>query len=77
MGSRKDPRAEKHRIPNSADNVGAEKGTLPHLEAFDKPATQGVYLAPTSDLRQENTQPAGREQAPRWRRQMPSHPRAG
>ena len=54
-GIRKDAWAEKNRIPNSVDKVGAEKGKFLHPEAFGKPVTQGVYFAPDS-----NTQPVSK-----------------
>lgn len=48
-GIRKDAWAEKNRIPNSVDKVGAEKGKLLHPEAFGKHVTQGVHFAPAAN----------------------------
>jgi hypothetical protein len=45
-GIRKDAWAEKNRIPNSVDKVGREKGKYLHPEAFDKPASQGIFSSP-------------------------------
>jgi hypothetical protein len=47
-GIRKDAWAEKNRIPNSVDKVGAEKGRYLHPEAFGKPASQSVYVSPAN-----------------------------
>jgi hypothetical protein len=42
-GIRQDAWAEKNRIANTVDKVGAEKGTLLHPEAFGRPA-EGAQL---------------------------------
>jgi len=42
-GIRQDAWANKNRIPNSVDKTGDEKGKLLHPEAFDQPASKGVY----------------------------------
>jgi hypothetical protein len=48
-GIRKDAWAEKNRIPNSVDKVGAEKGRYLHPEAFGKPASQSVLALPAAN----------------------------
>ncbi len=53
-GVRQDAWAEKNRIPGSVDKTPAEKGKYLHPEAFGKPVTQGVYFAPSTDMRREN-----------------------
>jgi hypothetical protein len=47
-GIRHDAWAEKNRIPNSVDKVGAEKGKLLHPEAFNQAADKGVHLTPVA-----------------------------
>jgi hypothetical protein len=54
-GIRKDAWAEKNRIPNSVDKPAVERGKYLHPEAFDKPVTQGVHIAPAA-----NRQPVGK-----------------
>ena len=47
-GIRHDAWAEKNRIPNSVDKVGAEKGKLLHPEAFNQPVGRGVNVTPAA-----------------------------
>ncbi len=47
-GIRQDAWAEKNRIPNSVDKVGAEKGKYLHPEAFDRPTSQSMYSSPAA-----------------------------
>jgi hypothetical protein len=47
-GIRKDAWAEKNRIPNSVDKVGAEKGRYLHPEAFGKLPEQGIPGVPAT-----------------------------
>lgn len=44
-GIRKDKWAEKNRIPNAVDKVGAEKGKYLHPEAFGKPVERGIHYS--------------------------------
>jgi hypothetical protein len=45
-GVRKDPYAEKHRIKDVVEKVGAEKGNYIHPELYHQPMEKGLYKGP-------------------------------
>ena len=45
-GIRKDPYAEKHRIKDVVEKIGAEKGNYIHPELYNQPLEKGLYKGP-------------------------------